>query len=77
MKPLRGGIVPHLAFIKKSLEKGIRTFYVVAAGKFNVTLAKSFADTIERNFGLKKFSAKSTTQFLENKKQKCIYACLK
>jgi hypothetical protein len=48
------GIEPHLEFIKKSLEKGIRTFYVVAAGKINVSLAKNLVDIVERKIGLKK-----------------------
>jgi hypothetical protein len=65
---MKGGVEPHLTFIKKSLEKGIRTFYVVAAGKLNVTLAKGLVNIVEKDYGLKKvFSEEYNAIFRERK----------
>lgn len=48
------GIEPHLNFIKNSILKGIKTYYIVAAGKSNIILAKTILNRVAKEVGLKK-----------------------
>ncbi len=48
------GIEAHLKFIGESLEKGINTFYVVAAGEGNIYLARQVVGEAEKRYKLRK-----------------------
>jgi len=64
----KGGIEPHLTFIKNANNEGIKTFYVVAAGKTNILLAKTVVNRIERETNLKRvYEEEYTGIFRENK----------
>ena len=47
-------IEPHLNFIKRSLGEGITTFHIVAAGKYNIALARCVVERAEKELGLMK-----------------------
>jgi len=64
----KGGIEPHLTFIKNAINEGIKTFYVVAAGKTNIFLAKAVMNSVEREINLKRvYEEEYTGIFRENK----------
>jgi len=45
-------IEPHLNFIKRALSEGVTTFHIVAAGKWNATLARIIIERAEKELGL-------------------------
>jgi hypothetical protein len=72
----KGGIEPHLAFIKNSINEGIKSFYVVAAGKTNIILAKTVVNNVERETDLKRVYEEEYTGIFREKKTKMYLGIL-
>lgn len=70
------GIEAHMKFIKSSLEKEIRTFYVIAAGKINCTLAKIILERAVKEYGLVKIYEDEFSATFRGQKMKSFVGAL-
>jgi small subunit ribosomal protein S1 len=48
------GLEAHMKFIREALEKGINTFYIVAAGEINTSFAKQLLEETQERYKLRK-----------------------
>jgi len=70
------GIQPHVDFIRGSLQKGINTFYLVAAGRINIALAKEVLKKAEAQLNLKRTYEDEYDGVYKGKKMKMFVGIL-
>jgi len=71
-----GGLDVHINFIRKSIETGISTFYLVAAGETNCRLAEIIANKCIKVLGMKKINEEKYKGFYRGVKMKLYLSVL-
>jgi len=69
------GIEPHLKFIQKLLSEGINTFYIVAAGRINISFAKWAKTRAVKEFNLELLRETEYQTVFRGKKER-YYICV-
>lgn len=70
------GLDPHMNFIKDSLQKGVETFYIIAAGKHNLLLAKTILERAIKEYRLLRIYESEYTATFRNQKMKMFMGIL-